>query len=168
MRLRLVAALYAVVFAVSALMVFQRYLLYVRNPQDVAAAGGMYAGGDLALEIIIFFLFLVPTIALVFVIRNSESACMTYAKALLGFSLTAPMSVVLMVIPVLNQWYWGDFCIFRLFAVPLVIVVLFCSRQLTRFSVARLLISYALMIEGLTLVFMMLAGSFLLSRGHHG
>ena len=69
LQLRLVAASYAVVFLLSALLVFNRYLLYVRNPQDVAA-GGMYAGGDLLLEIIIFFLFLVPTAALVFVIRK--------------------------------------------------------------------------------------------------
>jgi hypothetical protein len=168
MRLRLVAALYAVVFAVSALMVFQRYLLYVRNPQDVAAAGGMYAGGDLALEIIIFFLFLVPTIALVFVIRNSESACMTYAKALLGFSLTAPMSVVLMVIPVLNQWYWGDFSIFRLFAIPIVLAVLMFSRWMIRFARPRRIVSYALMVEGLTLVATVAALFFFFSKGSHG
>jgi hypothetical protein len=168
LQLRIVAVLYAAVVAVSALLVFQRYLLYVRNPQDVAAAGGMYAGGDLLLELIIAFLFLVPTAALVFVIRRSEPGYTAYAKVLLGVSVTAPLAIVFLVVPFLNQWYWGDLCIFRLFAVPLVIVVLFCSRQLTRFSAARLLISYALMIEGLTLVFMLLAGSFLLSGGHHG
>ena len=40
-QLRLVAASYAVVAVVSALLVSRRYLQYVRNPQDVAAAGGM-------------------------------------------------------------------------------------------------------------------------------
>jgi hypothetical protein len=53
---------------------------------------------------------------------------------------------------VLNQWYWGDAIIFRLFAIPIVLVVLICSRWLTRFTRARRLISYALLIEGLTLV----------------
>jgi hypothetical protein len=84
--LRLVAASYAVVLVVSALLIYRRYLQYVRNPQDVAASSGMYAGGDLLLEIFICFLFLVPTVALVFVIRKSESACTTYARVLLGLT----------------------------------------------------------------------------------
>jgi hypothetical protein len=149
---RLVAASYAVVGVVSALLIYVRYLQYVRNPQDAAASSGMYAGGDLLLEIFICFLFLVPTVALVFVIRNSESCYTTYAKVLLGLSLTAPISVGLLIIPVLNQWYWGDACIFRLFAIPIVVVVLIFSRWLTRFGHARRLISYALLIEGLTFV----------------
>jgi hypothetical protein len=167
LQLCLVAAGYALVGVVSALLIFERYLTYVRNPQDVAAAGGMYAGGDLLLEVIIFFLFLVPTAALVFVIRKSESAYTVYAKVLLAFSVTAPFSLVFLVIPVLNQWYWGDACIFRLFAIPIVIVVLIFSRWLTRFAQARRLISYALLIEGLTFV-AMIAGLFLFSKGSHG
>ena len=168
MQLRLVAASYAVVFVLSALLVFMRYLVYVRNPQDVAAAGGMYAGGDLLLEIIIFFLFLVPTAALVTVIRKSEPAYTAYAKVLLGLSVTAPMSVGLLAIPVLNQWYWGDVCIFRLFAMPVLVFVLIFSRWLTRFARARRLISYALLIEGLTFVLVIVGGVFLLSKGGHG
>lgn len=167
MQLRLVAASYAVVFVLSALLVFKRYLQYVRNPQDVAAASGMYAGGDLMLEILIFLLFLVPTAALVFVVRESESAYTTYAKVLLGLSLTAPMSLVFLAIPVLNQWYLGDFCIFRLFAIPIVFFVLIVSRWLTRFVRARQLISYALLIEGSTFV-LMIASLFLLSKSHRG
>ncbi len=73
-KLRLVWAGYAMVAAFSALLVFVRYLKYVENPQDAAAAGGMWAGGDLALELIILFLFLVPTAALVLVIRKSDAA----------------------------------------------------------------------------------------------
>src|SRR5215831_5876044 len=119
LQLRLVAAGYAVVVVVSVLLVYQRYLIYVRNPQDVAAAGGMYAGGDLLLEIFICCLFLLPTAALVFVIRKSESFYTAYAKVLLGLSLTAPLSVGLLIIPVLNHWYWGDAFIFRLFAIPI-------------------------------------------------
>lgn len=167
LQLRLVAASYAVVVAVAALLIYQRYLVYVRNPQDVAASGGMYAGGDLMLELIIFFLFLIPTAALVFVIRKSESAYSTYAKVLLGFSVTAPLSGVSLIIPVLNQWYWGDLFIFRLFAVPIVIVVLISSRWLTGFARARRLISYALLIECLTLV-AMIASLFLFSKSSHG
>ena len=167
LQLRLVAASYALVVAVSALLIFNRYLQYVRNPQDVAASSGMYAGGDLLLEVFICFLFLVPTAALVFVIRKSESAYTAYAKVLLGLSLTAPMSVGLLIIPVLNQWYWGDAIIFRLFAIPIVIVVLILSRWLTRFARARRLISYALLIEGLTSV-IIVAALFFFSNGSHG
>ncbi len=166
-QLRFVAGGYSVVVAVSALLIYQRYLLYLRTPQDVAAAGGMYAGGDLLLEIFISFLFLAPTIALVFVIRKSEAAYTAYAKLLLGFSLTAPISVGMLITPVLNQWYWGDACIFRLFAIPIVVAPLIFSRWLTRFSRPRRLISYALLVEGLTFV-LIVASLFLLSKGRQG
>jgi len=167
LQLRLVAASYAVVGVVSALLVYKRYLQYVRNPQDVAASSGMYAGGDLLLEIFICLLFLLPTVALVFVIRKSEALYTAYAKVLLGLSWTAPISVGMLIIPVLNQWYWGDACIFRLFAIPIVVVVLIFSRWLTRFARARRLIFYALLIEGLTF-FVIIASLFLFSRGGHG
>ena len=167
LQLRLVAASYVIVVAVSALLIYERYLQYVRNPQDVVASSGMYAGGDLLLEIFICFLFLVPTVALVFVIRKSESYYTAFAKVLLGLSLTAPISVGLPIIPVLNQWYWGDAFVFRLFAIPIVVVVLIFSRWLTRFARARRLISYALLIEGLTFV-VIIASLFLFSKGRHG
>jgi len=124
LKLRLVWAGYAVVAAVSALLVFVRYLRYVENPQDVAAAGGMYAGGDLLLEIIICLLFLVPTAALVLVIRKSDAAYATYAKVLLALSVTAPLSAILLAVPFFNQWQWGEF-------------VLLASLLLTRSSRAR-------------------------------
>ena len=167
MQLRFVKAGYALVGIVSALLIFSRYLLYVRHPEDVAAAGGMYAGGDLLLEILICCLFLLPTTALVFVIRKSESSYTAYAKVLFGLSLTAPISAVAMIVPVLNQWYWGDAIIFRLFAIPIVFVVLILSRWLTPFVRARRLISYALLIEGLTFVGIV-AGLFLLSKTGRG
>jgi hypothetical protein len=167
LQLGLIAASYAAVAVVSALLIFKRYLTYVSNPQDVAASSGMYAGGDLLLEIIIGFLFLVPTAALVFVIRKSEPAYTAYAKVLFGFSLTAPLSIGFLFIPVLNQWYWGDAIIFRLFAIPMVVVVLIFSRWLTGFARARQLISYALLIEGLTFV-VIIAALFLFSKSRHG
>lgn len=168
LHLRLVAASYAMVVSISALLVYKRYLQYVGNPQDVAASSGMYAAGDLLLEIFIGFLFLVPTAALVFVIRKSESYYTAYAKVLLGLSLTAPLAVVFLFVPVLNQWYWGDVCIFRLFTIPLVGVLLIFSLVLTRFVHARRLISYALWIEGLTCVSLIVGALFLLSKGGHG
>jgi len=168
LNLRLVAASYFVVAGVSALLIFWRYLQYVRNAQDAAASSGMWAGGDLALEIIICFLFLVPTAALVFVIRKSEPAYTAYAKVLVGVSLTGPMSLVFMIIPVFNQWYWGDAVIFRLFAMPIVFFVLVFSWLLTRFPRARRLISYALLVEGLTFTVVIFAAVFFLSKSPHG
>jgi hypothetical protein len=165
--LALIAASYAVVTAISAMLVLVRYLQYVRNPQDAAAYGGMWAGGDLILELFICFLFFVPTVALAIVIRKSESLYTTYAKVLLGLSLTAPLSVILILIPILNQWYFGDVLIFRLFAIPLVVVILTFSRFMTRFSRPRRLISYALLIETLTLV-LMVGSIFLFSGSHNG
>lgn len=162
-QLGLVAAGYAVAAAVSALLIFARYLTYVRNPQDVAAAGGMYAGGDLLLEFIICFLVLVPTAGLVWVIRKSESLYTAYAKTMLGLSVTAPLAAGLLVVPVLNQWYWGNVCIFRLFAIPIMVVVLIPSWLLTRYARARRLISYALLIEGMTFM-VMVAGLFLFAK----
>jgi hypothetical protein len=162
LQLRLVAASYALVGVVSALLIYKRYLQYIRNPQDVVASSGMYAGGDLLLEIFICLLFLVPTVALMAVIRKSESCYTAYAKVLLGLSLTAPISVGLLIIPVLNQWYWGNACIFRLFAIPIVVVVLIFSWLLTRFARARRLIFYALLIEGLTFA-VIIASLFLFS-----
>jgi len=52
-------------------------------------------------------------------------------------------------------------------AIPIVVVVLIFSRWLTRFGRARRLISYALLIEGLTFV-VIIAASFLFSKGRHG
>ncbi len=166
--LRLVAAAYVLVFGVSALLVFARYMQYVRNPQDVAAAGGMYAGGDLMLEIFICFLFLLPTAALVWIIRKSESAYTVYAKLLFGLSLTAPISVGLVVVPFLREWYWGNVCLFRLFAIPIMLGVLIVSLLLTRFTRARRLILYALLVEGSTFIMIITAAVVLLSRNKAG
>ena len=90
-----VAAGYAAVTFISALLIFSRYLQYVRYPQDAASAGGMWAGGDLMLEAFIFLLFLVPTAALAWVIRKSEPAYTLYAKALIGLILQLHLDVEL-------------------------------------------------------------------------
>ena len=60
----------------------------------------------------------------------------------------------MLAVPVLNQWYWGDAIVFGIFAIPLVIVILVFSRWFARFARPRRLISYALLIEASTLVFM--------------
>jgi hypothetical protein len=167
-QLGLVAAGYAVVLAVAAMMVFARHMLYVNHPADAAAAGGMYAGGDLILEIMIACMFLVPTFFLVLVIRNSENLYTRYSQILVGLSLTAPISLGLVSIPAVGQspMLLGWICMDRLFASPIVVVGLVVSRVLARFDRAKRLTLYALLIEVLTLVLM--AALFLFLSGRHG
>jgi hypothetical protein len=104
-QVRLVATMFGAMAVISGLLIFKRYLLYVHHPQDAIAASGMYAGGNLLLEIMILCLFLVPTATLIFFIRRSEAADTSYAKVLLCVSLTAPLSLGSMFVPVLNQGY---------------------------------------------------------------
>lgn len=169
-RLYWVAAAYAAVVAVSGALIFARYLQYVTHPADAAQYGGMWAGGDLMLELFITGLLMVVTFFLVLVIRNEESAYTVYAKVLLGVSLTAPLSVGFISIDAVSQgtgWF-GFACLFRLFASPMVIVGLGASRLLARFPRAKRLVSYSLLIEVLTLVGMFaLLGVFGHFRGSH-
>jgi hypothetical protein len=164
----LVAALYGAMAVLSGLLILKRYLLYLRHPQDVVAASGMYAGGDLLLELMIFCLFLVPTGLLVFFIRGAEPAYTAYAKILLGLSVTAPLSLGLMFVPFLNQGYLGDVIFFRLCATPIFAVVLLLSLSSTQFTRARRLIFYALLIEAipLAIVLGMLLFSSVSRRGY--
>ncbi|MGA9042725.1 MAG: hypothetical protein WB421_19490 [Terriglobales bacterium] len=166
-QLGLVAAGYAVVLAAAALLVFARYLLYVNHPQDVAAAGGMYAAGDWMLEIIIGCMLLVPTFALALVIRKSEPLYTGYSKVLLGLSLTAPICLGVLSIPAVGQgtMFLGWICLDRLLCSPVVIVGLLVSRLLAQFDKAKRLTLYALLIEVLTLVLM--AGLFLFAAETH-
>jgi hypothetical protein len=168
-QLTLVAAGYAAVLAAATALVGGRYLLYVSHPQDVAAAGGMYAAGDLMLELFIGGMFLVPTFVLALVIRNSENLYTLYSKILLGFSLTAPICAGVLSIPAVNQgpMIVGEIFMARLVCSPLVILGLGFSRLLARFDRAKRLTLYALLIEVLTLVFIAVQFLFL-ARGHEG
>ena len=153
----------------AALLVYMRYLLYVNHPQDVAAAGGMYAAGDWMLEIIIGCMLLVPTFVLVLVIRKTENLYTGYSKVLLGLSLTAPISLGVVSIPAVGQstMLLGWICLDRLLCSPVVIVGLLVSRVLARFDRAKRLTLYAVLIEVATLVLMV--GLFLFAaRGHGG
>jgi hypothetical protein len=153
-QLGLVAAGYGVVLATAAMLVLARHMLYVNHPQEAAAAGGMYAAGDLMLEIFIGCMLLVPTFAFALVIRKSENLSIGYSKTLLGLSLTAPICLGILSIPAVNQGTMtlGWICMDRLFGSPIVLVGLVMSRLLARFDRAKRLTSYALWIEILTLV----------------
>lgn len=154
-----------------AFLVVVRYLAYLNHPADVAAYGGMWAGGDLMLELFIVCMFLVVTFFLVLVIAKSEAAYTIYSKALVGISLTAPLSVALIAISGVNRsdsilyWIVGYACMFRLFASPLVAFGMGMSRLFARFPRAKRLTVYALAIEGSTII--LLVGSlFFAGRGH--
>lgn len=146
---RLVAASYALVVVVSGILIYQRYLLYVRHPDDVMASAGMYAGGDMMLEAMIGFFLLFPTFFLVMVLRRYELAYTTYSKVLLGFALTAPLSIAVLVVPG-GSWVIGDICIARIVVTPFAVVAYVMSRMASRFRGPSRRIVYALLIEVLT------------------
>ena len=159
-QIGLVALGYAGALGLAALLIVWRYWQYKTHAADAAAYGGMWAGGDLMLELFIVGMFLVVTFFLVLVIAKSETAYTIYSKVLVGVSLTAPLSVGLIAIPAINR---GDFilysilgyaCLFRLFASPLVAFGIGMSRLFARFARPKKLTVYALAIEGLTLVVM--------------
>ena len=166
-QLRLVAAFYGVVLVTAALLVYARHLQYVNHPADVAAAGGMYAGGDWMLEILIGCMLLVPTFILVLVIRKSEPLYTGYSKIMLGLSLTAPACLGLLTIPAVNQGTMalGMICLDRLLCSPVAIVGFAVSRLLARFPQAKRLTLYALLIEVVTLV--LTVALFLFATGTH-
>lgn len=155
--------------ATAALLLYVRHLQYVNHPEDVAAAGGMYAAGDLMLEIFIACMLLVPTFFLALVIRKSEHLYAAYSMVLLGLSLTAPVCMGVLSVPAVNQgtMVLGWICMDRLLCSPVVIVGLVFSRLLARFDRAKRLTLYALLIEVLTLA--LTAALFLFAaRAHEG
>jgi hypothetical protein len=157
-QLGLVAFGYAMVVGIAGILIVLRYLQYVNHPADVAAYGGMYAGGDLMLELFICGMLLVMSFFLVLVIYKSEVAYTHYSKILLAISVTAPASVGLIAIPSISQVssVLGWACLFRVFASPIVLVGLGMSRLFARFPQGKRYTTYALLIETLTFVFMVL------------
>ena len=155
-RLYWVGGGYAAVVAFSAALIVMRYFQYVMHPADAAQYSGMWAGGDLMLELFICGMLLVMTSILAVVIMGDEVAYTTYSKVLVGVSMTMPLSVGFIAIPAVNQGVgvFGFACLFRLFASPLVILALAFSRLLARFPRPKKLITYSLLIEGLTLILM--------------
>lgn len=157
-QLCLVALGYMAVFGIAAILIVWRYMQYAERPADMTPSGGMWAGGDLILELLICGMLLVVTFFLVLVIYKSESAYNLYAKLMLALSITAPVSVGLIAIPAVGEGssLLGYGCLFRLFASPVVLVALGMNRMFARFPKAKRITKYALLIEALTFVFMVL------------
>jgi hypothetical protein len=149
---------YAAVAVIAGGLLIGRYWLERNNPD---AAGGMYAFGDLILYIFVVFLFMVPTLFLVWVMARSEPVYAVYSQLLVGISLSAPVCLSLF----LAKNHVGEtlrgLCLVRLVCGPFVLVGIGVSRLVARFDRAKKLASYALLIEGLTLA----VGIGLLIRG---
>lgn len=152
-QLTVVALGYAAVLLASAALVFMRHLQYVKYASEVDASGGMWAFGDLMLELFIAGLFLAPTLLLAFFIRNSETAFTRYAQTLFGIAITAPVSIGALAIPAIAQsgagflGALGWLCLGRVSASPVFVVGLVLSRILARFKRAKRMIIYGLLIE---------------------
>jgi hypothetical protein len=158
-QIGLVALGYAMVLGFAALLVVWRYWQYETHPTDAAQYGGMWAGGDLILELFICGMLLAMTFVLVLVIYKYETAYTNYAKAVLGVSVTLPVSVGVIAIPAVGQAISlvGWACVFRVLASPMVLMGIVMSRLFARFPRAKRFTNYALLIEVLTLVLMVLA-----------
>jgi hypothetical protein len=168
LQFALVVAGYAGVLVLSAGLVFARYLQELRYPVDASSA--MWGFGDWMLAAFIACMLLVPTFLLAFFVRTSETASTRYSRAVLGVSLTAPISVGIMFIPAISQGssLLGWFCMYRLLVSPVVVMGLVISRLLARFSGAKRLGSYSLLVEigtlALIMVSLFLGGSHLLAQ----
>lgn len=153
-----VACGYVMVLGIAAILILWRYWQYTNHPADVAQYGGMWAGGDLMLELFICGMLLVMTFFLVLVIHKFETAYTNYAKVVLALSVTLPVSVGVIAIPAVSEGISlvGWACLFRVFASPLVLMGIAMSRLFARFPRAKRITNYAFLIEVLTLVFMVL------------
>jgi hypothetical protein len=164
-QLGFVAACYAAVLVFSGVMITVRHVVALGNPADFN--GGMAAAGDWMLELFIGGLLLIPTFFLAFVIRKREALYTAFSKVLFGLSLTAPISLGLMLVPAVSQsdTILGSFCLYRLSDTPIVLTGLGVSRLLAQSKPAKRLISCALLIEAATIA-LMLAFLFLSVRSH--
>ena len=168
-QIGLVAFGYVMVFGIAAVLIAWRYWQYATHPADVAAYGGMWAGGDLMLELFICGMLLAMTFLLVLVIYKYETAYTNFAKVVLAVSATLPVSVGVIAIPAVSEGISlvGWACLFRVFASPVVLVGLAMSRLFARFPKAKRITNYALLVEVLTLVLMVL-GLFFSARFGRG
>src|SRR5438270_8393340 len=80
-----------------------RYLAELENPID--SAGGMWAFGDLLLNLFLFGLFLIPTFFLLRLVARDDRPFAIYAKVAFAVALTAPLAgAVLAAIHPLPKW----------------------------------------------------------------
>lgn len=150
-QLGLVGLGYAAVLVIAAILLFGRHLQELNYPAD--ASGGMWAVGDAFLYIFIACLFMVPTVFLIWVTAKFEAFYTAYSKFLLGLSLSAPVCLGVLF---LGENHVGqsliNLCSYRLICLPFILLAMGISRMVARFDRAKRFATYALLIEGLTLV----------------
>ena len=146
----LIALGYAAVFAVAATLLYGRHLQELKYPAE--ASGGMWAAGDLLLQIFIGCLFMIPTVFLIWAAARFEASYTAYSKFLLGLSLSSPVALSVLF---LGESHVGqsliNLSLYRLFVSPFILVGMGISRLVARFDRAKRFASYALLIEVLTL-----------------
>lgn len=149
-QLWLIALAYAAVFVIAATLLYERHLQELKYPAE--ASGGMWAAGDLLLDIFIACLFMVPTAFLIWVTARFEAFYTPYSKFLLGLSLSAPVCLSVLY---LGGKHVGEslinLCLYRLIGSPFILAGISISRLVARFDRAKRFASYAVLIEVLTL-----------------
>lgn len=149
MQVGLVASAYGVVSLFAAAVFYVRRLQELKYPAE--ASGGMWAAGDAMLLIFIVCLFMIPTGFLIWVIAGFESIYKAYSQFLLALSLSAPICLGVLTISESSMASTaGGVCLFRLLSSPFILLGIGVSWLVARFDRAKKLISYALLIEGLT------------------
>jgi len=151
MQLGAVAVGYVAVLVVAAALLYMRHVQELQYPAE--ASGGMWAAGDALLYVFIACLFMVPTVFLIWVTAKFEAFYTAYSKFLLGLSLSAPVCLSVFL---LGENRVGErlinLSLYRLMWLPFILVGMGISRLVARFDRAKKFASYALLVEGLTLV----------------
>jgi hypothetical protein len=149
-QLGFVLLVYAAVSVIAAAILYGRHLQELKYPAE--ASGGMWAAGDAMLYIFIACLFMIPTGFLIWFIAKFETLYKAYSQLLLALSLSAPICLSLISLGE-NHVAEGlaNFCLERLFWSPFVLVAIGVSRLAARFDRAKRFVTYALLIEGMTL-----------------
>ena len=134
----------------AAASLYRRHLVELEDP--AAASGGMAAAGDTFLFFFIGCLFLIPTAFLIWIMAKVQTWYTAYSQFLLGLSLSAPVCLGGLLLGenhVAPSLSW--LCLFRILGSPIVLLGMGVSRFVARFDRAKRLVSYALLVEGLTL-----------------
>jgi hypothetical protein len=150
MQFALAAMAYAAVSLFVAASLYLRHLVALQDP--AAASGGMAAFGDSILDLFLGCLFLIPTVFLVWIMAKSEALYTAYSRFLFGLSLSAPICMSVLFFGenyVAQSLSW--LCLYRVLESPIVLVGMGISRFAARFDRSKRLVSYALLVEGLTL-----------------
>ena len=146
----IIALGYAAAFVVAASLLYGDHLWELKNPDE--ASGGMHAFGDTVLYIFIVCLFMIPTGFLIWFVARFDAFYTSYSRFLLGLSLSAPICLGLLF---LGENRVGErfisLFLYRLLWAPFILAGIGFSWLMARLDRAKRLISYAFLVEGLTI-----------------